>query len=147
MSKNKKVVKYRKPFSINIGLVIFVIIFIYLVFNVFSYVTTTHISIYEVEQGTMAANNIYRGLIIRNEHIVTAQNAGALNYYVKEASRVGYGGLVCSVDENGDISKMISDANKDGSKLDQETLSSVEKSILEFQDSYQALHFYNVSTF
>lgn len=147
MSKNKKVVKYRKPFSINIGLVIFVIIFIYLVFNVFSYVTTTHISIYEVEQGTMAANNIYRGLIIRNEHIVTAQNAGALNYYVKEASCVGYGGLVCSVDENGDISKMISDANKDGSKLDQETLSSVEKSILEFQDSYQALHFYNVSTF
>ena len=70
MNEHKKVVKYRKPFNINIGVIIFIIIFIYLVFNVFTYITTTHTSVYEVEQGTMAENNVYRGLILRDETIV-----------------------------------------------------------------------------
>ena len=42
-------------------MIIFIIIFIYLIFNIFSYMTTEHISTYEVEQGTMAENNIDRG--------------------------------------------------------------------------------------
>jgi len=67
LNEHKKVVKYRKPFNINIGVIIFIIIFIYLVFNVFTYITTTHTSVYEVEQGTMAENNVYRGL--NNCHI------------------------------------------------------------------------------
>lgn len=147
MSKNKKVVKYRKPFSINIGVVIFVIIFIYLIFNVFSYMTTSHISIYEVEQGTMAANNVYRGLVLRDEQVIASSYTGSLNYYMKEASRVGYGSLVCSVDESGDISKMINEARKDSSNLDTENLEAIEERILEFQDTYEAQNFYNVYTF
>lgn len=67
IEKNKNVVKYRKPMNFNIGVIIFVIIFIYLVFNVFSYLTETHISVYEVEQGTIAVNNVYNGLILRDE--------------------------------------------------------------------------------
>lgn len=147
MDKNKKVVKYRKPFNINIGVVIFVIIFIYLIFNIFTYMTTTHISIYEVEQGTMAANNVYRGLVLRDEQIVSSSYTGSLNYYVKEASRIGYGSLVCSVDENGDVSKMINDAGKDSSNLEQESLEAIEESILEFQNAYKTQHFYNVYAF
>ena len=54
LSKNKKVVRYRKPFNVNIGMIIFIIIFIYLLFNIFSYMTTEHIYTYEVAQGTMA---------------------------------------------------------------------------------------------
>ena len=76
MSKNKKVVRYRKPFNVNIGMIIFIIIFIYLIFNIFSYMTTEHISTYEVEQGTMAENNIYRGLILRQEQVYTSDTAG-----------------------------------------------------------------------
>lgn len=147
MNKNKKVVKYRKPFSINIGVVIFVIIFIYLIFNVFSYMTTSHISIYEVEQGTMAANNVYRGLVLRDEQVISSSYTGSLNYYIKETSRVGYGSLICSVDESGDISKMINEARKDSSNLDSESLEAIEERILEFQDTYEAQNFYNVYTF
>ena len=62
LSKNKKIVNYKKPFSLNIGVVIFVIIFIYILFNIFSYFTKTRISVYEVEQGTIAENNTYNGL-------------------------------------------------------------------------------------
>lgn len=147
MSKNKKVVRYRKPFNVNIGMIIFIIIFIYLIFNIFSYMTTEHISTYEVEQGTMAENNIYRGLILRQEQVYSSDTAGALNVYVKEASRVGYGNLICSVDEGGSVSKKIEEAAGNASNLSAHDLSELEDSISEFQTSYSAQNFYNVSTF
>lgn len=147
MNKNKKVVKYRKPFNINIGVIIFVIIFIYLVFNIFSYMTTEHISVYEVEQGTMAENNIYRGLILRDEQIYYAKANGAPNFYVRETARVGNGTLVCSVDENGDVARQINEVSQDVSVLDSHDLTDIENTIQEFQLSYQPESFYNVYSF
>ena len=147
MNEHKKVVKYRKPFNINIGVIIFIIIFIYLVFNVFTYITTTHTSVYEVEQGTMAENNVYRGLILRDETIVTSQYAGSLNYYVRESSRVGYGDLICSVDESGSVSQKINDVSADASNLDAEGLLEIENDISDYENSYQAQTFYNIYSF
>lgn len=147
MTKNNKVVKYRKPFNLNIGVIIFIIIFIYLIFNVFSYMTTTHISKYEVEQGTMAANHIYRGLILREEQIYYANYTGALNYYVKEGSKVGYNNLVYSIDENGDISEMIQKTSRDVSVLDVNNLNEMEETIYDFQNTYDAQNFYQVYAF
>ena len=111
----------------NIGIIIFVIIFIYLIFNVFSYLTEVHISPYEVEQGTIAVNNVYNGLILRNEKVITSPYSGSLNYYVKEGSKVSYGDFLYSVDENGDVAKMINEANQDGSSIDDENLLAEEK--------------------
>lgn len=147
MNKNKKVVRYRKPFNINIGVIIFAIIFIYLVFNVFSYMTTEHVPVYEVEQGTMAENNIYRGLILREEQVYYSSYTGAPDFYVKEASKVCNGNLVCSVDESGDVSQKIREAGRDVSVLDQHDLSEIEEMIQEFQLSYDAQSFYNVYAF
>ena len=147
MNEHKKIVKYRKPFNINIGVIIFIIIFIYLVFNVFSYITTTHISVYEVEQGTMAENNVYRGLVLRDETIVTSQYTGSLNYYVRESSRVGYGDLICSVDESGSVSQKINDVSTDASNLDAEGLLEIENDISDYENSYQSQTFYNTYSF
>lgn len=147
MNKEKKIVKYKKPFNINIGIVIFVIIFIYLIFNVFSYLTTTHISIYEVAQGTIAENNVYNGLILRSEQAYTSNYTGALDFYVREASKVSSGNLVYSVDENGDVSQMIEQASKDASGLDAENLDDIRDSISDFQTTYNSQSFYNVYSF
>lgn len=147
MKKNKKVVKYKKPFNINIGVIIFIIIFIYLLFNVFSYMTTTHISVYEVQQGTMAENNVYRGLILRNERVYYADYTGSLNFYVKEASKVSYNSLVYSIDQNGDISQLIREANQDGANLDADSLAEIEESITEFSNTYNGQAFYHVYSF
>ncbi len=147
MSDNRKIVRYRKPFNINIGIVIFIIIFIYLVFNVYTYVTTEHISVYEVEQGTMAENNIYRGLILRDEQVYYADRSGTLNYYVKEASKVGCGNLICSVDENGDVSKRLSEASADVSMLSAEHMDELAAGISDFQLSYDSQNFYQVYAF
>lgn len=147
LDNNKKVVKYHKPFNLNIGVIIFVIIFIYLVYNVFSYVTATHISPYEVEQGTMAANHIYRGLILREEQVYYADYTGVLNLYVKEASKVSYNNLVYSIDENGSIADLIDSTGQDVSTLDADVLNEIEEDIYDFQSTYDAQNFYNVYAF
>ena len=147
MKKNSKVIQYKKSFHFNIGVVIFVIIFIYLVFNVFTYLTESHISVYEVEQGKIAVNNVYNGLILRNEKIYTANYSGEVNYYVKEASKVGYQNLIYSIDENGNVSEKINAANQDTSSIDKESLGEIEERITDFQNTYNADKFYQVYSF
>jgi hypothetical protein len=147
LKKSNKVVKYKKPFRINIGIIIFVVIFIYLIFNVFSYLTTTHISVYEVEQGTIAENNIYKGLVLRQEQVYYSNYSGSLNYYVKEGSKVAYQDLIYSVDESGSISQMIESASHDAANLDSDDLADLEEQVSDFQNTYQSINFYNVYSF
>ena len=51
--KNKKIVKFHRVSQINIGVIIFLIIFIYLLYNVYVYFTTERVAVYEVSQGTI----------------------------------------------------------------------------------------------
>ena len=95
----------------------------------------------------MAENNVYRGLILRDETIVTSPYTGSLNYYVRESSRVGYGDLICSVDESGSVSQKINDASTDASNLDAESLLEIENDISDYENSYQSQTFYNIYTF
>ena len=147
MKKNKNVVKYRKPLNINIGVVVFIIIFIYLVFNAFTYLTEVHISPYEVEQGTIAVNNVYNGLALRSEKVCTSDYSGSVNYYVKEGSKIAYGDLLYSVDESGNVASMINAANQDGTKIDADNLAEIEDTIEDFQYAYQSGDFYQVYSF
>lgn len=147
MAKNKKIVKYRKPIHINIGVIIFSIILLYVIFNIFVYLTKDHISVYEVQQGTIAENNVYSGLVLRSEVPYYSEDTGSLNYYVKDASKVAANQLVYSVDEEGSIAGAINDANQDGSKMDSDSLSEVEDSIDNFKNSYSREEFYNTYTF
>ena len=70
-----------------------------------------------------------------------------MNYYVKEGSKVAYGDLVCSVDENGDVSNMINEASQDGSTIDSENLAEIEKTINDFLYAYDGKNYYQVYSF
>ena len=147
LKKSKNIIQYKKSFNINIGVIIFIIIFIYLIFNIFSYLTETHISVYEVEQGTIAVNNVYHGLILRDEKLFPSIYNGSLNYYVKEGSKIAYGDLIYSVDETGNVASIINEANKNGANLDKDSLNEIEESISDFQSSYRSGNFYQVYSF
>ena len=83
-----KITKYRKPLNLNIGMVIFGAIFIYVVICVIAYFQTGHIVRYEVKEGSLAADTIYRGVVLREEAVVLAQAPGYVNYYAREGERV-----------------------------------------------------------
>ena len=58
-NSRNKITKYRKPLNVNIGMIIFSVIFFYVVISVIMYFQTSHIVRYEVEEGSLATNNIY----------------------------------------------------------------------------------------
>ena len=73
--QNTKIRKYRKPLNLNIGMLIFAVIFIYVCGCVLLYFQTSHIVRYEVQKGSLATNNIYRGVILRDETVITTDKA------------------------------------------------------------------------
>ena len=83
--------KIRKPLNINIGMLIFAAIFIYVVACVFMSFRTKNIAPYEVKEGSLAANYTYKGLAIREETVVYADRAGYVNYYLREGGRSAAG--------------------------------------------------------
>ena len=86
-SSNIKV--YQKKKHLNIGIVIFGVIFIYLLVTVLMYLTAKHISVYEVREGSIVKDTSYTGLAIRNETVVHSKGKGYVNYFISEGNKVG----------------------------------------------------------
>lgn len=91
MTENRgtKVTVFRKKWNINIGVIIFGVVFIYLSVTVLLYLTGNHISAYEVREGSIQKDNAYTGFIVRDETVITAESDGYVNYFAPEGSRAG----------------------------------------------------------
>lgn len=107
MARRNNVVKFRRKKSINIGVVIFFIMFVYILLQIYIYYTKEHLSIYEVREGNMAQDEQMTGLIIRDEEIVYTIEAGYLSYLNKEGDRVYKNAPIYSMDDNRDIYDMV----------------------------------------
>lgn len=89
MAGKKEVTVFRKRWNINIGVVIFGVVFIYLAVTVLLYLTGPHISAYEVREGSILKDNAYTGFIVRSETVVSAAEDGYVNYFAPEGSKAG----------------------------------------------------------
>ena len=103
--KNKKIVRYRRPF--NIGVVFFGFIAVYLIVCIYLYFTSTHISGYEVIKGNLATDYRYTGIALRTEQVYTAEKAGYVNYYASENEKVSVLSTVYTVDESGRMADIL----------------------------------------
>lgn len=143
----KEIVKYRNSGNFNIGVVVFLIIILYVLFNIFSYFSKSHIAEYQVQQGTIASNNIYQGIIIRDETVEYANHSGYINYYVKNASKVSVNDVVYSIDTDGSISKAIAASGSDSDVVSKNSLSSISSELDRFIKDYDANQFSECYTF
>ncbi|MDD3205041.1 MAG: HlyD family efflux transporter periplasmic adaptor subunit [Lachnospiraceae bacterium] len=140
--------KYRKPLNINIGLIIFSIIFIYIIICVFLYFTSNHIIGYEVNIGTLSVENVYNGIAIRDEEIINSDYSGYINYYAREGEKVGVSNLVYSVDESGKLSETLNTDTATGENtLTDENISELKTDILSFTNTYSNRDFAKVYDF
>ncbi len=89
--KKTNIVKYPKNKHLNIGIIIFGIIFVYLVGTIVMYLTAPKITVYEVRQGSILKDNAYTGLALREETVVYSDAAGYVNYYAEDNSKVKVG--------------------------------------------------------
>ena len=78
--KNNKIVRYRKPLNLNVGMIIFAIIFLYLTFSVTAYLRKEKIQFYEVVEGGIVNDKSYNGLILREEEIRYTDRPGYINF-------------------------------------------------------------------
>ena len=100
IKQEANIVKYRKRKHINIGIVIFGIIFVYLIATIIMYITAPHITVYEVRQGSILKDNAYTGLAIRKEIVVYSDASGYINYYAEDTSKVRVGSNVYTLSED-----------------------------------------------
>lgn len=147
MAKNEKVIKYRRPKNFNIGVIIFTIIIIYVIFNIISYFSSSSIAEYEVQQGTIATKYVYKGFVLRDEQVRYSSTDGYLNYYVKNGDRVAYNDIICSVDLQGNLSSQISESSKEDIALSKSDLKEISEEIDGFSSSYGGSDFSAVYTF
>lgn len=147
-NRNNKIInmKDRRPFRINIGIVIFLVILVYTIICVFMYFTQKHIEGHQVKLGALSSNNIYKGIALRDEEIVTANKAGYVNYYAREGERVGVGNLVYTLDESGRLADYIN-TQTDSTTLTTRDLSELRTEILGFRNSFDPKYFSSVYDF
>ena len=139
------IVQYRRPFRLNVGLIMFLVIFIYVLISLVSYLTSHKTEVYEVRSGALADNLVYQGIVLRNETVVNSDYTGTINFYNKEGERIPVGGLAFSVDEAGKITDYLdSDAEP---YLSEEELQQFRSEAIAFSRKFSPSNFSNVYDF
>ncbi|MCR5735328.1 MAG: hypothetical protein K6G22_12055 [Lachnospiraceae bacterium] len=146
-SSNGKVVKYRSPININPGLIIFGIMFVYILVVVVTYFKSEPITPYEVTAGSLAVNNTYTGLVLREETEFPASYSGYINYYAREGEKISKGSMVYTVDSSGEISEMLNDSQGTDIELSNEDMDELRSQISAFAAGFYPESFIDTYNF
>jgi len=137
----------RRVLNLNIGLMVFLVILVYVVICVVMYFRTDHIVRYSVQEGSLTSNSIYTGIALRQEEIVTGQDAGYINYFAREGERTAVGDLVYTVDESGRLSDFIKAGSNGENSLSDSDLAEIRTDIIAFMHGFDRKQFDEVYNF
>lgn len=144
--KPKKVVKYHRPIRINVGVIAFFIIFIYIIVISVIYFNKERISVYEVIEKNISDDNTCTGVIIRNEKLVNSKKAGYLNYYAGDGVRVGKHTPIYTIDETGELYDTLSNVDSEQA-LSNEDMTAIRNHITSLKKTYTNSNFGAVEDF
>lgn len=99
-SQDSKILKFKKKRQLNIGIIIFGIIFIYLIATIVMYILKPNVTIYEVRDGSLVKDHSYTGLAIRDEAVVYSDGSGYVNYFITENNKVKDGSKIYTLSAN-----------------------------------------------
>lgn len=142
-----KITKYRQPWNLNIGMLIFAAILVYVVICVLMYFRTDHIVGYSVKEGSLTSNSIYKGIALRTEEIITGTDAGYVNYFAREGERVAAGDLVYTVDETGRLADYINTSENGENMLSDSDLTELKTEITAFVNRFDRTQFADTYSF
>lgn len=139
--KNSKIIRYRRPLNLNVGMIIFAIIFLYMAFSVYTYMKKDKIQFYEVVEGNIVNDHEYTGLILRNETVQYTDYAGYINYYVREGKRAAVGTRIYSIDETGNLSSFLEDNPEANVILTNANITDIKRQLSNFSMSFRDQEF------
>ncbi len=142
--KNKKIVRYRKPLNINIGMIMFALIFVYMSFYVYTYMQRDKVEFYEVVEGSIVNDQRHTGIILREEEPKYTDRAGNINFYLREGKRAAVGTRIYSIDETGTLSKLLEERTDGAVSLSKENLASLKKELSSFSQTFTEDNFRSI---
>ncbi len=125
----------RRIFTLNIGTIIFGILFIYIIISILLYVTATHVTSYQVTKGPLTKNQNYTGLAFYSETVFTADTGGYVNYFIGDSTKVKSGGAVYGISQTKREENSVS--------LTSETLSRIGRDMRDFTLSFDPSDFHD----
>lgn len=140
----------RKPsneFRMNIGTIIFAIIFFYIIIRILISLQKESLSIYEVQNSYIDTNISATALIVRQEELVNATSSGYVSYYVRDGEKIGKNKTVYTIDETGSIYEKIKDADSDAFELTNDGLNEIRTRISNFENYFNYASFSDVYNF
>ncbi|MDO4307757.1 MAG: HlyD family efflux transporter periplasmic adaptor subunit [Eubacteriales bacterium] len=129
----------RNIFGLNIGTVLFGVLFLYMIFSAVLYLTSVKIESYQVISGPLSRNETYTGLAIREEKTYQADSNGYVTYYAREGNKINANGAVYGVS-----STKVPEAE---TELSQEDLAKIRSDMLSFSKGFNPSKFNNTYSF
>lgn len=129
------IVKYPNQKQLNIGIVIFGILFVYLLATIVLYLTAPQVTVYEVRQGSILKDNAYTGLALREETVVYAKEDGYINYFAEDNSKVRVGSEIYTISD--EKLEFQEDVSEEASTFTQEEERSFIYQIQEYNAQFQ----------
>lgn len=136
-----------KKIRINIGIIVFMVLFAYIIFTAFTSFKKNKVNFYEVTEGSMTKNTEHRGIIIRSETVMRTPKAGYINYFVTGGKRVGVGSEVFSIDETGAMNDFLSANSVYDFSLSSDSVKRIQKDLKSFSSEFDENNFNSVYSF
>lgn len=131
--------RIRKVVGLNIGTVMFGVLFLYMLFSAVLYLTSGHIESYQITSGPLSRNETYTGLAIREETVNKADSAGYVTYYAREGSKVNATGAVYGLSASKSAEASV--------ELTSEQLMKIRNDMLSFSKGFSPSKFNNTYSF
>lgn len=148
MAGNKDIVsikKYRKKENLNIGVILFGVVFIYLIVMIIMYFGKDKTTVYEVREGSILKDNSYTGLILRDETVVYADQDGYVNYFYESGKKVPFGYNVYLLTQDEILNETNEEANEEV-VLKSENWNSLLLKVQSFNESFNSNDFYSTKS-
>lgn len=129
--------KRKRRIRWNIGMIVFLVIFIYVMINIVSFFIKKKLTVYRVTKDEMTSTFSFTGIALRDEKLLKASQNGYITYYVEEGKRVRKSGTLYILDKDGKVQETFADQAEalrgKGETLDDEE---IQKKVTEFQSIY-----------
>lgn len=129
--------KRKRRIRWNIGMIVFLVIFIYVMINIVSFFIKKKLTVYRVTKDEMTTTFSFTGIALRDEKLLKASQNGYITYYVEEGKRVRKSGTLYILDKDGKVQETFADQAEalrgKGETLDDEE---IQKKVTEFQFIY-----------
>ena len=140
-SKNDNIIRIPRGSGSNVGKLFIFIMFVYIIFTIYSYSNRTVVNFYEVEEGSIVRENIYEGLILREEEVIGSEGDGYLNYYVPAGKKVAVGTAIYSIDESGSLNDYILDHSDEIQSFDESDIDEIHDLLVDYSSSSNDMDF------